>query len=134
MSKKTEKCRKALKGLSIVKKYLTDAGFINHADKIHNIMCNIDGELEDQLNDSIISSVPDVQMNYPGSGEYTQTGEVAGGMQGAFNIVAPTIASLANRLDKIGMYEEADELDDVLNMMSDDDMLEIIEDLVSYFG
>lgn len=125
-----DKETEALSKLSDIAGFLEEAGFIDASQLVFDAMSAIDGNFEDDLNDSIINNVPDVQMNYPGSGEYMMTGEPAGGMQGIFNIPeAEKIAELADLLDNMGLYSEASELDNVLNTMIDDEMLETIKDL-----
>ncbi len=125
-----DKETKALSKLSDIAGFLEEAGFIDASQMVYDAMCTIDSGFEDALNDSIISKVPDKQMNYPGSGDYMMTGEPAGGMQGAFSIPeAEKVAELADKLDRLGLYKEADELDKVLKTMIDDEMLETIKEL-----
>ncbi len=129
--KNEDRDTKILSKLSDIATFLEKAGYIKAADKIYFAMDAVDGSF-DYADDSIVSNTPDVQNALPGSMDYMMTGEVAGGMQGAFSIPeAEKVASLANKLDGMGLHDEADELDDVLKeMLSDDaDMHEIIGDL-----
>ena len=128
----SDKPTKALSKLSDIATFLEKAGFIDAADKVYCAMNLIDGSLddEDDLNDSIVSNTPDIQNALPGSLPVEMTGEVAGGMQGVFSIPeAQKVAKLADKLDQLGLYAEADELDKILKEIIDCEMLEIIEDL-----
>ena len=115
------------KNLSDIAKFLEEAGFVDAAKNVNLAMDALDGAF---AADSIVTNTPDVQNALPGSLPVEMTGEVAGGMQGAFSIPeAQKVAELANRLDQLGLYKEADELDQVLRDMVDDEMPEIIEGL-----
>lgn len=127
------KVDKIVSKLSDIAVYLEEAGMCG-ANEVRKAMDAIDGSFtddEDYLVDSIMSSVPDAQMNYPGSGDYMMTGEPAGGMQGAFSIPeAEKVACLANHFDQLGLYKEADELDDILReFMDSKEMRKIIKKL-----
>lgn len=127
--KNEDKETKLVSKLSNIATYLEKAGYISAADKVYCAMDAVDGSF-DSADDSIVSSTPDVQNALPGSMDYMMTGEVAGGMQGAFSIPeAEKVAALANKLDEKGLYDEADELDEILMEMLSDDMPEIIENL-----
>lgn len=129
MAKKSKKIKKIKDLMSEMSKYLKDAGFIEASQKLDDAMNAMDGFGEDMAYD-MVPSTPDVQNALPGSMPVEMTGEVAGGMQGAFSIPeAERIASLANRLDKLGYYDEANELDDMLKEMPFGNMTEIIDDL-----
>ena len=121
------KVRSKLKDIA---RFLEEAGFVEAANNVQMAMDALDGAFDDDLNDGIIANTPDVQLNLPGSGDYMMTGEVAGGMQGAFSIPeAEKLASLANRLDKLGMYDEADAIDDIIEDIISGQTPEITEEL-----
>lgn len=111
----------ALKKMSDIAGFLEEAGLIDAADKVYMAMDAIDGSLsndEDYLDDSITTRQPDNQMAWSGTMPYEMTGEVAGGMQGIFSIPeAEKLASLANKLDQKGLYDEADQIDEMLNII-----------------
>lgn len=121
--KSDSKCDKVVKLMSDMAGYLEEAGFIDASQNVYDAMCAVDGSLSDDEDYAydMVASVPDVQNALPGSMDYTMTGEVAGGMQGTFNVPEATrggvmldqIIKLANHLDKLGLYEEADELDKI---------------------
>ncbi len=91
-------------------------------DRVSSPMWEIfDANDGDYADDPIMASVPDVQMNYPGSGNYEMTGEVAGGTQALFSIPEATVMAhlvekltkLANHLDGIGYFDCASEIDEI---------------------
>lgn len=131
---KTEsRCNKILKLMSDMAGYLEEAGFIDASQNVYDAMYAVDGSLsndEDYAYD-MTASIPDVQNALPGSVPYKMTGEVAGGMQGLFSVPATTfgcmmssMVALADRLDQLKCYSEADELDRMVS-----DMANIIGDL-----
>lgn len=100
--------------------YLEEAGFIDASQNVYDAMCAVDGSLADDEDYAydMVASTPDVQNALPGSLPYEMTGEVAGGMQGVFSVPEATrgsymleMVSLANHLDQIGSYTEANQLD-----------------------
>jgi len=123
-----DKETKALKQMSDIAGYLEESGMIDASDIIYRAMSAIDGGLEDNAEDE---GIPDNQKGYLGSMDYMMSGEQISGSQNLFSIpVGEKLASLANCLDQLGLYSEADEIDDMLQeMLSDDDTLEIIDDL-----
>lgn len=114
-----DKETKVLSKLSDIATYLEEAGFTDRADKVYTIMNNIDGEMDSDVIDS----------DY-----YTPTEH---GFRGTFDPgAAQCLATLANEFDKIGLYDCADAIDNILvaNILSTgtnklDNMLEIIEKL-----
>jgi hypothetical protein len=113
--KNEDKDTKVVSKLSDIATFLEKAGYISAADKVYCAMDAIDGSFNDDEDYLVDQMIPDNQLALPGSMDYMMTGEPAGGMQGAFSIPeAEKVAALANKLDKLGYYDEADELDLIL--------------------
>jgi len=79
-----DKQTKALRDLSNIALYLEEAGFVDRANEVYAVMDLIDGSMEDNLNDSIMSSVPDAQRNI--TNEHYLGGDAVGGGYSTFNI------------------------------------------------
>lgn len=126
---KTEsKCDKVLNLMSDMAGYLEEAGFMDASQNVYDAMFAVDGSLADDEDYAydMVSSTPDVQNALPGSLPYEMTGEVAGGMQGVFSIPEATrgsmlteMVALSGRLDQLGLYKEASELDDIVASWSE---------------
>lgn len=125
---------KTLSRLSNIATYLEEAGFIDAADKVYMTMDAIDGDLkEDNVVDMFVNT--DEQMNVGGGKGFSQMHPGHGGpsiSMDAAEIVAKLV-NMANQLDKFGMHDDADLLDDVINDISEDEeqLLEIIKELES---
>jgi len=114
-----DKETKALSKLSDIAGFLEEAGFIDASDKVYMAMNAVDGSLcEDNVID-VTKLRPDDQVNV--GGPQQEEGGSAGSMQenrGTFSIQeAEKLANLANTLDKQGLYEEADAIDDILKVI-----------------
>jgi hypothetical protein len=100
---------KALKAISEMAQYLENAGLIEKAEQMYAIMGDIDQSLEDA------SMIPDAQRNAENINNLGDTGF----SQGTFNAPeAERLANLANKLDKMGEFELADQADDILTTLA----------------
>lgn len=114
---------KTLGRLSNIATYLEEAGFIDSADKVYMAMDCIDSDLkEDYVLDPFCNKT-DEQMNIGGGTGFVSMspgqGAPSWGMDAA-EVIAKMV-NLANHFDKIGMYNEAD--------LVDDEMLHVIEEI-----
>lgn len=108
----------ALSRLSDIAKYLEEAGFAENAKCVHDAMCAIDGSMEgeDLLDDNIRT---DEQYNTGGSIGYS--GEAGSASPSLFSIPeAEKLASLANKMDQKGLYDEASEIDELLKELEEE--------------
>lgn len=117
-----KKKQKALDNLSNIAKYMEEAGMVERAKQIKEIMYLLDGDLEDNIVDSKV--VPDEQFNVGNQGYIG--GDGTAGSYSLFNIPEAhsvmakhilLLIKVANTLDKKGAYEEADEIDEIIRKM-----------------
>jgi len=99
--------------LSDIAKYLEEAGMCG-AKEVRKAMDAIDGTFADDVNYSVDQMIPDNQLALPGSMPVA----LHGGENGRPSLFNPgeavVIGEIANRLDKLGYYDEATELDLIL--------------------
>lgn len=121
-----DKESKALSKLSDIAQYMEEAGMVDKAKEIYNAMYLIDNSLEDNLVDPSI--IPDEQFNVENQGYVG--GDGTAGSYSLFNIPEAhsvmanhilLLVKVANSLDKKGAYEEADELDEIIRKMMEDE-------------
>lgn len=113
-----DKETKALSLLSDLASYLEQAGYIKHSQDLYNVMDAIDSNL-----DNADDGIPDAQRNVENMGTLGDTG-ISSGFFGAQE--AEKLASLANRLDKLGLFSEADQIDNVLFCLATNPEAEIV--------
>ncbi len=114
-----DKETKSLAKLSDIAEYLTQAGFIDAADKVYVAMSAIDGSLDgdgDCIIDMFITT--DEERNV-GGGLGVIPGSAGGGSPGLLSIAeGKKVAELANVFDKKGYYDEANAIDDILEIIN----------------
>ncbi len=114
-----DKETKALSKLSDIAEFLTQAGFIDASDKVYMAISAIDGSLDaddDYVVDPFI--ITDEERNI-GGGLGAIPGSAGGGSPGLFSVdEAQKLATLANILDKRGYYDEANAIDDILEIIN----------------
>ena len=107
---------KALSLISDTAKYLEEAGYIPQANEMYAIMDAIDNNLDNEDNASDL--IPSSQLNLENEGTMGGLGGT-GGSASMFNIQeAEKLANLANKLDRKGLYKEADELDALIKQVA----------------
>lgn len=127
----TDKAESALKRMSDIASYLEESGFIDASDKVYMAMAAVDGSLDDE-DYNVDPMISDFQLGLVGSKPVEMTGEVAGGMQGMFSVPeAEKLASLADKFDQKGLYNEADIIDRILKVLSDENMADDMPDIIS---
>ena len=119
---------KALQRISDIAEYLTEAGFIDEADKIYAVMDCLDAGLDkgDDCYDPLQSTIyNDRQNNVDGGYGSAGDGSVAGGAPswgldvGTRGSFIASLIKLADRLDVVGAVEEANEIDDMLKIIKE---------------
>jgi hypothetical protein len=106
---------KNLDRLSNIATYLEEAGFIGAADKVYMAMEAMDGCLaEDCLIDPFVNT--DEQMNIGGGMGFSDTNPGHGGPSLSMDApqVVAKLVELSNKLDKLGLYDRANEIDAVI--------------------
>jgi len=102
-----DKETEALESVSKAARYLEEAGMVEKAQLLYNIMDAIDGNLEANAADFI----PDAQKNTENMGYLG--GDGIGGGYSMLNVMAKLIR-IANKLDKNGHINEANKLDTII--------------------
>lgn len=118
---------KTLGRLSNIAAFLEEAGFIDSADKVYMAMDHIDKDLkEDYIIDPFANSTNE-QMNTGGGTGFSDMRPGQGGSSWSADagMVIGKLVGIANHLDKIGMYDEAGEIDELISNAIEDTELTI---------
>jgi hypothetical protein len=108
--------------MSDIAGFLEEAGFIDSADRIYKAMDALDGSLsndEDNVVDMFVNT--DEQMNVGGGQGFSDMSPGHGGPSMSMDMpqVVAKLIIIANKLDKLYLYDEADDIDSIISKLEE---------------